>query len=317
MNKHKVIVEVPHRISGFFEIVDQVSSIPEKIGSRGAGFNLSALGRTEITCQQLEANHTSECIIKINNEELNQKAETTFSIYKEICNLIKHPVKLEIEHFFELPVGCGYGASGSGALGAIYGLNKILNLGLDTRECGRIAHVAEVVNRTGLGTVCGQLIGGLCVLKEPGYPCSRENIEFPPDLVVYCGTFGMIHTKSILTDPVLSAKIKENGRRALNLLLKKPSLKTFMEASLEFVKETNILEILRLEKTKELMVKLNELDIIGASMNQLGRSIFAICEKKDEGDVRKILNSYSPEIKIIKTSISNKGPEIIKCESLD
>ena len=50
VSKKKIIVEVPHRISGFFEIVDEINGVmiedPQKIGSRGSGFCLSAVGKT-------------------------------------------------------------------------------------------------------------------------------------------------------------------------------------------------------------------------------------------------------------------------------
>lgn len=314
----KVIIEVPHRISGFFEIVDELNGIkiknPEHIGSRGAGFNLTALGRTEILIEDLDLGDISHCVININNEELNEKAETTNFIVDSIKQLINNPVKIRINHFFDLPVGCGYGASGAGALGTILGLDQILNLNLGDFESGRIAHIAEVVNRTGLGTVCGQLAGGLCMLKEPGYPCVYESITFPNDLIVICGSFGMIHTKSILTDPILNNKIKEAGRNALSRLNKDPSINTFMEASMHFVKDTKILEILNLNKVKELMDSLNQLNIIGACMNQLGRSVYAICKKKQEKDVHEIFESFRPEIKLYSTAINRQGPQIIKSE---
>ncbi|MFX1275110.1 MAG: pantoate kinase [Promethearchaeota archaeon] len=314
MKKGKIVVKVPHRISGFFEIVDQVSQEPEKIGSRGAGFNINAIGTTEIRVQELEKNQESKCIIKINNEELNQKAETSYFIFNSIRHLIKNPVEIHVNHSFELPVGCGYGASGSGALGMIYGLNEILKLNLDQKEKGRIAHVAEVINKTGLGTVCGQLAGGLCMLKEPGYPCVQEMIQIPRDIEVICGSFGMIHTKSILTDPVLNVKIKEAGKNALKKLIQAPSIETFAKVSKEFVEETGILDILHLIKTKELMNRLNKIKIIGASMNQLGRSIYAICKKKDSSIVNEVFETYKPEITLIKTSINHKGLQIIKTE---
>ncbi len=307
----RIFVKVPHRISGFFEIVDQVSEDPEKIGSRGAGFNLNAFGTTEIKIRELEKNDETRCIIRINQKEYYEKAETSYFIFNSIKHLIKKPLEININHMFELPVGCGYGASGAGALGLIYGLNEILDLKLDNREKGRIAHVAEVVNRTGLGTVCGQLAGGLCMLTEPGYPCNHKNIQYPDDINVICGSFGMIHTKSILTDPILNAKIKEAGKRALNKLIQEPSLKIFTKTSIEFVKETNILEILNLTKIDKIMNDLNKLKIFGASMNQLGRSIFAICKNKDVPDVIEIFESYKPDINLIKTSISNKGPRVI------
>ena len=48
----KVTIEIPHRISGFFEIVDKLKGTdiedPLRIGSRGAGFCLNAKGKTEI-----------------------------------------------------------------------------------------------------------------------------------------------------------------------------------------------------------------------------------------------------------------------------
>lgn len=316
--KKRVIVEVPHRISGFFEIVDKINGIkienPEQIGSRGAGFNLDAIGRTEICFEDLDEGENSQCIICINDEKINEKAETTSYIFNYIKGLIKNPVKLKIEHYFDLPVGCGYGASGSGALGSIFGLNQILNLNLDSIDNGRIAHIAEVVNRTGLGTVCGQLTGGLCLLREPGYPCVCETINHPKDLLVICGTFGMIHTKSILTHPILNLKIKEAGRVALSKLIAEPSVYTFMDASIKFVKDTNILEILDLNKVEELINILNQLDIIGANMNQLGRSVYAICKKEQEKEVSEIFESFKPEIQIFYTAINRQGPQIIKCE---
>jgi pantoate kinase len=226
-NTNKIIVEVPHRISGFFEIVDKKDGVsidnPEKIGSRGAGFNVSGVGKTVLSCRKLEKEKESQCTIYINEEKVNKKAETTYFIFDYIRKLIDYPIDVKIEHFFDLPVGCGYGASGSGALGTIFGMNKLLNLNFSNLESGRIAHIAEVVNKTGLGTVCGQLGGGLCILKEPGYPCTYERLRSPNDLLVICGSFGMIQTKLILSDENLSSDIKRAGKIALNKLLSEPN----------------------------------------------------------------------------------------------
>jgi pantoate kinase len=313
--KREVEVEVPHRISGFFEIVDEINGIvinnPERIGSRGAGFNLSAIGRTKIKVEGLDKFDSQEIEIFINNEKVNEKAETTYYIYNYIKKFLENSVKITIFHNFDLPVGCGYGASGSGALGSIYGLNHVLNLRLSNKEKGKIAHIAEVVNRTGLGTVCGQLRGGLCILKEPGYPCVSESIKVPKNLKIICGSFGMIHTKSILTDPVLNLKIKRAGRRAQKKLLQKLSIGSFIRASIKFVEETDILEILDLYEIDELVRRLNKLKILGASMNQLGRSVFAICKEEDEKNVKEIFYLYEPEIKVFNLSINMKGLSIL------
>ncbi|MFX1488345.1 MAG: hypothetical protein ACFFBI_04300 [Promethearchaeota archaeon] len=319
--KRKVVVEVPHRISGFFEIVDEIEGMkitnPEKIGSRGAGFNLSAVGRTKILVEKLDKMDNHEITIFINDKIMDEKAETTYFIYNYLKNYFKCSVKTSIYHSFDLPVGCGYGASGSGALGTVYGLNLVLNLNLSDIEKGRIAHIAEVVNRTGLGTVCGQLRGGLCILKEPGYPCNSQSIRFPKNLKIICGSFGMIHTKSILTDPILNSKIKEAGRKAQIKLINSKNIKSFIKASIEFVQDTNMLQILNLNKIEDLLQSLNKLEILGASMNQLGRSIYAICRNdEEEGKVIEVLNSYKPEINIFKTSISRKGPYLLSSKEV-
>ncbi len=221
--------------------------------------------------------------------------------------MIKDPVKVKIEHFFDLPVGCGYGASGSGALGTIFGLNKLFNLNLDDLENGKIAHIAEVVKKTGLGTVCGQLGRGLCLLKEPGYPCTYERLKSPNDLLVICGSFGAIQTKSILSDASLSSKIKRAGKIALNKLMLEPNYRNFIKVSFGFVEESEILNILHLDRIRELLNDLHKLDIIGASMNQLGRSVYIFCKKGKENEVLEVLNTYKPEILVFKLTINNKN----------
>jgi len=280
IEENKVSVKVPHRISGFFEIVDEVNGKtiidPVKIGSRGAGFNLNSFGITTIKRVSSENNNR----IFINGEELNEKAETTNFIINYFKNLINNPINVEVHHNFDLPVGCGYGASGVGALGTIFGLSMLFKNDMADLEKIKIAHISEVINRTGLGTVCGQVRGGLCLLKEPGFPCSSESIRIPKKIRIICGSFGMIHTKSILTNPVISNEIKKEGRIALQNLLQNPNIKQFANCSIQFVKNTKITNFLKLNHVETLMSDLNRLKIIGASMNQLGRSVYAICNNK-------------------------------------
>ena len=308
-NTNKIIVEVPHRISGFFEIVDEENGIsiknPERIGSRGAGFNVSGVGKTVISYKKLEKEEESQCTIYINEKKLGNNAETTYFIFDYIRKLIDYPINIKIEHFFDLPVGCGYGASGSGALGTIFGLNKLLNLSLTNLESGRIAHISEVVNKTGLGTVCGQLGQGLSVLKEPGFPCISERLRSPKDLLVICGSFGTIQTKSILSDEFLSSNIKQAGKLALRELLLELNYRNFIKVSSQFVENTQIMKVLNLEKVSDLINDLCKLDIIGASMNQLGRSVYVFCKKGKEKDVFETYYTYKPEIETFTLTINN------------
>jgi len=313
VRKKEVIVNIPHRLTGFFEIIDTKNgkklTNPEKIGSRGAGISLSAMGRTTFIVQKLEDLKEPICNIYINGTKVNENAQTTNYIFNYIKPLIKNPIKVKILHKFDLPVGCGYGTSGSGALGTIYGLNKLLNLNLSQFECGRIAHISEVINKTGLGTICGLLCSGLCVLKEGGYPCVYEKIYVPKNIKVICTTFGEIPTKSVLSDENLDSKIKKIGALVLKNFIKNPNIKNFMKCSLEFTYMTQILELLNLNEIKSLIKELNKINIIGASMNQLGRSVFAVCKKEKIKDVIDVFQSYQEEDKIFNLNIYEKDPQ--------
>ncbi|MHA1461095.1 MAG: hypothetical protein ACTSO8_06395, partial [Promethearchaeota archaeon] len=142
--------------------------------------------------------------------------------------------------------------------------------------------------------------------KEPGYPCNYERLKSPNDLLVICGSFGAIQTKSILSDENLSSNIKRAGKIALNKLLLEPNYKNFVKVSFQFVEDTHIMEVLNLEKPKDLLNDLRKLDIIGASMNQLGRSIYTFCKKRKEKEVFEIYNTYKPDIKTFKLTINNE-----------
>jgi two-component SAPR family response regulator len=56
-----------------------------------------------------------------------------------------------------------------------------------------------------------------------------------------------------------------------------------------------------------LLNDLHKLDIIGASMNQLGRSVYIFCKKGSENEVLEVLNTYKPDILIFKLTINNKN----------
>ncbi|MBY9007563.1 MAG: hypothetical protein KGD63_12485 [Candidatus Lokiarchaeota archaeon] len=310
-NIEEIQVKIPHRITGFFEIVSIKSGNqydkPENIGSKGAGFTLNAFGFTKIKVKPLDNGEDSICHIYINNEKLDEKAFTSNFIYNYIKHLISKPKMIKIYHNFELPVESGYGASGAGALGLIFGLNKVLNLNLSDLECGRIAHISEVINETGLGTVCGQLNLGLSILKKAGYPCVCERIHIPKNISVITTSFGKISTKSILTDEKVRSRIIDVGKKTYQKFIKNPTIETFVRLSLNFVEKTDIINLLDLPKVRELLFQLNKERIIGSSMNQLGRSVYAICKNKDVKELIEIFRSYQTKDNIYVLKINEKG----------
>ena len=57
-------------------------------------------------------------------------------------------------------------------------------------------------------------------------------------------------------------------------------------------------------KLRKLLKDLNKLNIAGASMNQLGRSIYCFCKDSKINSVLDVLNTYKPEIQIFKLKVN-------------
>ncbi|MHA1338629.1 MAG: pantoate kinase [Promethearchaeota archaeon] len=312
----EIQVFVPHRISGLFQIVESGGGIPiediSKVGSRGGGPSLTEYGITKIRIMDiLDNDEVSKCEIIINGKDASQSAKTSYYVFSNLSSMFPKPLKIRIEHNFNLPIGCGYGASGCGAIGVSFGLNMLLKLGLTYNQAGKIAHTSEVLNKTGLGTVGGQLIGGLSITTRAGFPFEMDRIIVPPNVKIICTTFGPIPTDSIIGDPKHKKIIIDAGAWAMNELLEYPVFENFIAISRKFVEKTGLLEEEGMELTKELIERLNKLEgkIYGASMNQLGKSVYCFCDYSEEKKVLEVFETYKPQSKVIKSlEICHSGP---------
>ncbi|MHA1729636.1 MAG: hypothetical protein ACTSWY_13045 [Promethearchaeota archaeon] len=312
-----ISVLVPHRISGLFDIVESGGGRPmadiSKVGSRGGGPSLTSFGKTTVKIIEiLKHDERSCCEIFINGENCTNTAKTTYYVFSHITSLFKIPVKVGIYHEFDMPIGAGFGASGCGAIGTAFGLNYLLEVGLSYNNSGKIAHIGEVLNKTGLGTVGGQLTGGLSITTKAGFPFELDKILVPPETKIVCGSFGPIPTGSIIGDPMHKEKIKTAGAWAMSKLMNFPIFQRFIDISSKFVEKTGLLEEPGMENTKSLIKELNKLKVYGANMNQLGKSVYCFCHKKDEKKVMEIYKTFEPDIFIRSLEICDSGPLLSK-----
>jgi pantoate kinase len=246
----------PAHITGFFEIVLDDDSL--HMGSRGCGVVLEHGVTTEVTLSdttQVEINGSVD------------EAPTTRHV---VDKLAVAPVT--VESSFDIPVGCGFGASGAGALSTAHGLNELFSLGLSDNGIAQVAHVAEVECGTGLGDVAAQSYGGLVIRLEAGAPGVGLVDRIPvDDVMVEYVALGPISTKSVLHDPERRKHINRAGRKALKNLLQTPSLYSFIRASREFSVEVDLMT----DKVLD-MVEAVEVEGGFASMAMLGEAVFAV-----------------------------------------
>jgi len=312
----EITVLVPHRISCFFQIVESGGGRPvddlSRIGSMGGGPSLSIHGKTKIKIKEfLDPTEPSKCTIRINGVESTKTAKTTFYVFSHYTSMIKRPINIDIYHDYQLPLGAGYGSSGCGAIGTSFGLNYLLDVGLSYNQAGRIAHIAEVMNKTGLGTVGGQLTGGISITTKAGYPFELDRIFYPLNVKIMCASFGSIPTPSIIGDPIYKTRIKEAGAKAMHNLLKTPIFTEFLRVSQLFVKEIQILEPPEMQDIKHLIEDLNKLDVYGAGMNQLGKSVYCFCDSSHINQVKEVFDTFCPNM-TKELTICESGPVLYK-----
>ncbi|WP_340820653.1 pantoate kinase [Methanolobus sp. WCC4] len=249
----------PAHITGFFQIHDHVE--PMKKGSTGCGVVLDRGVHTTVTV----SDDIERTEIYLNGEQV--PGDTSRAVVGSMTDL---PVK--VESISDIPIGCGFGASGAGALGTAYALNHALSLNYTANQLNDIAHVAEVSNGSGLGDVTGQVHGGITVRKTPGAPSIASVDQVPSkDNDVYCVVLGELSTRSVLNDPEMVRSINNAGKEAMRKLMEKPSVNNFMFYSREFT----IRSMLASEKVMEAIETSRNIGVI-ASQAMLGNAVFSI-----------------------------------------
>jgi pantoate kinase len=299
----------PAGISSFFEICDRTPngtliSNPERIGARGGGFAIDKGVSTEVSLAEAKENKVTVII----NEKLWQEAYTTKTVVGTLLDKVPEAYNVTVRHNVEVPIGAGLGTSAAGALGTALALSEDLEINLTYNQLGRIAHVAEVRCRTGLGTVGPLMHGGCGLTLEPGAPgyASLDQIPISPDHRIIAGTFRPYPTKKMLDSQEKRAIINEWGQRTLKKILKDPSLEKFMSACKEFAMGTGFVT----ERVHKLIQLAEKTGAIGAAQNMVGEAVHALVTLDKVEDVYGAFKKILPEEKIIIAKIDLQGARI-------
>jgi pantoate kinase len=299
----------PAGISSFFEICDRTAEgtlidNSEYIGARGGGFALDKGVSTDVILVEAKENHIDVFI----NESLSQKADTTKTVVEILLDNIPKKYHVIVKHRVDVPIGAGFGSSAAGALGTSLALSKALGLNHTYNQLGRIAHVAEVKCRTGLGTVGPLMHGGCGLTLEPGAPgiASLDQIPVSPDHKIVVGTFKPYLTKEMLASEEKRELINKWGQRTLKKILSEPSLENFMKACKEFAVGTGFVT----ERIKRLIEVAEMAGAVGAAQNMVGEAVHALVTVDRLEDVFRAFKKFLPEEKIIIANINFEGARI-------
>jgi pantoate kinase len=305
----------PAGISSFFEICDSTDDGKpitdlERVGSRGGGFGIQKGVLTEITVSEAKTN----CIRIFINGKPAPEAETTRTVSQMLLNKADKPCDVVVKHKVEVPVGAGFGSSAAGALTAGLALSKALDLPLTYNQIGRIAHVAEVQCKTGLGTVAPLMLGGCVLVVEPGAPGISviDRIPISDKYVIVAGVFGSTPTKQVLTSAERRREVNRWGRKTLDAILAEPSVENFMECCRDFAEKAGFMT----PRVRQLVKLAEKAGAVGAAQNMVGEAVHALALEENAGNIAEAFKQVLPNEKILTAKIDFQGARLVRHEKV-
>jgi pantoate kinase len=295
---------VPGHVTGIFRIFDDYDD-PLRCGSTGAGFSVTIGTVTSVSV----VDHPSLEITTVYNKQ-RVDAKVTKTVIQRLTEEYERTLKVHVEHDSSLLSGAGFGASGAGALGTALALSHLIDQDIEYEKAAGFAHIAEIVNHTGLGDVLSQTVGGIEVRVQAGSPGvgKIENISHPDSLrAVLAGAPGL-KTSEILTNPTSRERINTIGDELVERIIDNPTIETFIECSSEFSNEIG-LKTNRVEQTLE---DLKKAGLVNSSMVMLGDSVFCLCDERESSVAQRILSKYWDISEVSVTKIAPEGGRLLK-----
>jgi pantoate kinase len=249
----------PGNLSGVFKIIPHED--PRKMHSLGMGFTVAH----GVTVTVAESRSTS---VHFNGAPID-----FVTVRSVVAKLGGATLQVDIET--ELPLSGGFGLSGASSLATAFAGNELLGLGLEERDLGMLAHVAEVENLTGLGDVAGQFNGGCLVKLQRGDPLAAVTLPVPEQTVHY-RYFSPINTKDVIGPPERRARINAAADKAIVELTKlKDSGETEFAKYIAVAKTFAIESDLLLDDDVKRVIRECEESGGTASMIMLGNAVFS------------------------------------------
>lgn len=281
----------PGHITGFFQIHEH--NDPHRKGSTGCGIVLNGGVTTEVKVGK----SVEKTEIFLNGKKVEGK--TTRTVIEMMTD-----VPVRVKSWAEIPVGCGFGASGAGALGTAYALNRALSLNRTVKNLTEYAHVAEVVSHSGLGDIAAQSNGGVVIRLQPGGSEFGSIDRIPtPEARVFGIALGEISTDSTLTDETAAERINAAGKAAMSELLKKPTLENFMDQAKDFANKIGLMS-----STAQDIIEAANASGGLASQAMLGDTIFAIAPYSQEFRLYEALQEFG---QVLEYGISTCVPRLL------
>ncbi len=304
----------PGHVTGLFSIHEDTD--PRRTGSLGAGFCVAqgVTSRVELSFdRRLSSESRSvganslQAVYSFNG----QQAEVPVSravvrLFYEQTGL-RSSTPLRITQTSTLPVGCGFGTSGAGALSLALALNALEGTPLVREEAAALAHLAELEAGTGLGTVLGELTGGMEIRIEAGAPGTGrvKLVPYRDDLRAVFLVFGPLSTAKLLKEPDLRRRINAAGLDLLKEFQSQPNPENYLALAGEFTRRTGLV-------TPQLKTAAQSLQSAGFStaMLMFGEGLYTLVPNTLVSQVTSLLASFQGVGRILVSALDPQGGRV-------
>jgi homoserine kinase len=225
---------------------------------------------------------------------------------------LKQGVDLKI--IKSMPSGCGLGTTGATASGAIYGLNKLLNLNMSDNEMIDLARCGEVASGGSphADNVASALLGGFVLVKSYS-PIDVLRLDIPEfSCVLAVMRKPMKTTRGFITYEIGQEMLKDQMAHCSTVIhaIHTKDIRLFGKA----ISTDHIAEPVRgsaIPNYWDVKKEVLDMGAYGFTISGGGSSVIAFCEKDKQDEIANLLQqrfSSNPGfIKVIKTFTSNNG----------
>jgi pantoate kinase len=279
-----------------FFAVPQTYEDYQEMGSIGGGLNLESGVTTSISL-------SNEKSVFWNDAKINGLVSNTVTRFVE--ELIDEKINVRITHESNLKTGYGFSTSGAGAIGTALGLNQLFDIGLGDMELFELAHKAEVLNHTGLGSVVGQITGGIEIRLTQGGPNLCKTISVPSDSKLIIGFIGPLSTKDVLTSPDQMRLVTKTGIESVEKvrLINNLTLKDMIQVGREFSDSCGLMT----NKIRKTIDKLESIEETNVTMAMIGEALII-----DPVDQNKVIELFElNNIKYLVTNVTTRLPTLV------
>lgn len=218
---------------------------------------------------------------------------------------------LTLNQSMGVPVGCGFGASAAAAISAVYAAAAVTRLRLPKRELAYYAHVADIVEQTGLGTVSVTYNGtGAGAITKAGAPgVSRFlNVGYPEGTRIVTASLAPFKKSDAISRPRTVKRINELGDRALRTLVASPDIKTLASEGERFSGRLGLMT----PEVRDLAKLAKASGAAYASQNMIGHAIHAITTAARAGTVAAALRGSSPKPSVEVFEIGRQRARVLR-----